>query len=641
MNYRKWMMTILTACTVSITFPFFAHASANEYNNVMIVYKNDDGKEQVMKQASKIEHTYDNLKTIEGTFTQDSLNTLKSLPDIKVVEKHPEVVQAFDTTSPQLSSFTPNWDMNAINTQDAWSAGLTGKNVKVAVVDTGVANNPSLQNVKRYSFVDDDPSTRIDESSPYDTDGHGTFVAGIIAAGYTYYTRYDHIIGVAPNASLYSLKVFEQDGASMESLLKALEWSIDNHIDIVNMSLGTPEDDAVLKNAVQKAYNAGITLVAAAGNDGVGNEVEYPARYDEVIAVSSVDENNKISYFSNTGSKVEFAAPGEGIDSLGLGNTIANDSGTSFSAPHVTGFLALLKQKYPDYTNEQLRKVLRNYTIDLGEKGKDPYYGYGLIHYDQSTPEEVQSLVVNNISKTSATVAFTPEENAIVPAVKYQIYVNDQLVASTTDTTYQLDNLQAGTTYKVTVKTVGSSNVESQGKDITFTTAASSTEQQFVDNNMENITSWINRLVDGETLLFETQFEPLYSVIGALTASQQDTLTNYINKIQLVMISATKPSSYVKATNLNSMKTKKTTTITFHTAVKPSTLKSNNVYVYSMGKKVTGFSLTKSTNGKTIKLSTKRNLAQGNYVIFINNKGVKTVDGKAVSKPVAIEFLVK
>ncbi|WP_170061399.1 S8 family serine peptidase [Rummeliibacillus pycnus] len=640
MNYKKWMTTLGTTFIASIAFPFFAHATSNQYDDVMIVYKNNDGKEQIMQHAVKIEHTYENLKTIEGTFTSDSISALKSFPDIKVVEKNPKFIEPLDTTSSQLATITPDWNLQSINVQNAWSSGLTGENVKVAVIDTGVAINNALPNVKRYSFVDDDPRTWIDESTPYDTDGHGTFVSGIIAAGITSYNG-NHLAGIAPNVSLFSLKVFTKDGATMESLLKALEWSIEHHIDIVNMSLGTPVDDPILKNAVEKAYNAGLTLVAAAGNDGVGKDVEYPAKYDQVIAVSSVDQNNQISYFSNTGSKVEFSAPGSDVYSLGLQNNIAQESGTSFSAPHVTGFLALLKQQYPNYSNDQLRKILRNYTIDLGSIGKDPYYGYGLVNYEQKTPDDVQNLVVKDITKSSAIISYTPTENPVVPTQKYYIYVNNQLVATTTNLQYTLTNLKGGTSYKVLVEAVSADNVTTQGKEISFETIKPTEEEQYVENHQSVIRSWLGLLANKKKIAFNTQFASLYSIYPGLTGSQKAMISKYNKKINLVAISATSRSSYIKATNLTSMKTKKSTTITFATAIKPATLTTNNVYVLSAGKRITGFTLKKDSKGKTIKLSTSKNLAKGNYVIFIDNKGVKTSKGKATSKPFAIKFTVK
>jgi len=639
MKYKKWMITLSTTFIASIAFPFLVHATNN--NNVMIVYKNNDGKEQIMQHAVNIEHTFENLKTIEGTFTSESLAALKNLPDIKVIEKNPKVIEPMDTTSSQLSTIMPDWNLKSINVQKAWTSGLTGTNVKVAVIDTGVAKNNALPNVQRYSFVDDDPRTLINERTPYDTDGHGTFVSGIIAAGITSNKGYENLAGIAPNVSLFSLKVFSKEGASMESLLKALEWSIAHHIDIVNMSLGTPVDDPILKNAVEKAYNAGLTLVASAGNDGVGKDVEYPAKYAQVIAVSSVDQNNRISYFSNTGSKVEFTAPGSNIYSLGLQNNIVQDSGTSFSAPHVTGFLALLKQQYPNYSNEQLRKILRNYTIDLGSKGKDPYFGYGLVNYVQKTPDDVQNLFVKNITKSSAIISYTPTENAVVPTQKYYVYVNDQLVATTTNLQYTLTNLKGGTSYKVLVEAVSADNVTTQGKKINFVTIKPTEEEQYVENHKTVINSWLGLLTRGKVLAFKTQFAPLYSINAGLTGTQKNMISKYNKKINLVDISRTSRSSYIKATSLTNMKAKKSTTITFATAIRPSTLTPNNVYVLSAGKRISGFTLKKDSRGKTIKLSTIKNLAKGNYVIFIDNKGVKTAKGKAVSKPIAIEFTVK
>ncbi len=317
------------------------------------------------------------------------------------------------------------------------------------------------------------------------------------------------------------------------------------------------------------------------------------------------------------------------------------ESGTSFSAPHVTGFLALVKQQFPDYTNDQLRQVLRNFTIDLGVQGKDDLYGYGLIRYDQSIPEDVQSVKVDHITNTSAEISYIPKKNAIVPAKKYQIFVNDHLVATTPKLNYQLNNLTEGTTYKVLVKAINTNNNSALGSVISFTTIKPSASGQFKEKNAASITSWINRIHKGNSLAFNSQFAPLYSISNALTVAQQNEVKYYSKKMKLITISATSTSKEVKATNLKSMKTKKSTTITFSTAIKPSTFKSNNLIVMSAGTKISGFTIKKDQKGKTVKLSTKKNLAKGNYVIFIDNKGLKTYKGKAVSKPIAIEFTVK
>ena len=641
MSTKKWIVAYLTMCIIFVISPLFSQAKDEQYQNVMVVYNDDDGKKQVLKQATKTEHTYENLHTIEGTFSKEAINSLKKTSGIKVVEKNPVTLQIENTSSSILTTITPNWNINAVNAQKAWASGLTGQNVKVAVIDTGVAINSSLPNVKRYSFVDDNPTTRIDESSPYDIDGHGTFVSGIIAASLTSSQLYGNIVGIAPDATIYSLKVFEKDGASMESILKALEWSIENKIDIVNMSLGTPDDDPILKNAIQAAYNAGLTIVAAAGNDGIGKNVEYPARYDDVIAVSSVDRSNQISYFSNTGSKVEFTAPGSDIYSLGINGKYEKGSGTSFAAPHVTGILALLTQQYPDYNNEKLRKVLRNYTIDLGSKGKDPYYGYGLVNYNLTTPDDVQKLEVHNITENSAMISFAPKEKSIIPSEKYNIYINNKRIATTTGHDYTFTNLKEGTTYKVLVESVSANNIASAGKDIAFTTIKPTVEEQYIKKYRNTITSWISRVEKGQSLTFQTQFSYLYSIREGLSKSQKKLLSNYNKKIKLVIISSTSTSSYVKASNLKSLKSKKTTTITFGTALKTKTLTTSKVSIIHAGKKITGFKLKKDTKGKTIKLSTTKTLAKGNYVIFINNKGVKTSKGKQLSRPIAIEYVLK
>ena len=175
--------------------------------------------------------------------------------------------------------------------------------------------------------------------------------------------------------------------------LEGLDWAIQNDMDIVNMSLNTEKDSPLFRNLVDKAYKEGILLVGASGNKGNSSRVGYPARYSPVIGVSSVNKHSSLSSFASVGHGVDYTAPGESIISTGLDHKYSIDSGTSFSAPHVSGMLALLKEKYPLLSNIELEAKLQEYVLDLSPAGRDDYFGHGLIQYDASIdPAQTDSL---------------------------------------------------------------------------------------------------------------------------------------------------------------------------------------------------------------------------------------------------------
>jgi subtilisin family serine protease len=150
---------------------------------------------------------------------------------------------------------------------------------------------------------------------------------------------------------------------------------------VISMSLGSTSDSTTLHDVITLAYSRGIVLVAAAGNSGPGeNTVEYPAKYDQVIAVGATDANNEIASWSSRGSELELAAPGVSIYSTYKGGTYATLSGTSMACPHVTGTVALILQKNPGLTPNEVRGILRGSAVDPGSEGWDSTYGYGLVN---------------------------------------------------------------------------------------------------------------------------------------------------------------------------------------------------------------------------------------------------------------------
>ncbi|WP_339063965.1 S8 family peptidase [Tepidibacillus marianensis] len=209
----------------------------------------------------------------------------------------------------------------------------------------------------------------------FDDNGHGTHVAGTIAA----LDNEIGVIGVAPQAELYAIKALDQYGSGNYSdIISGIEWAIDQHMDIVNMSLGGTTSSKALKAAVDKAYNSGILLIASAGNNGFSKKgsITYPAAYDSVIAVGAVDQQDIRASFSSVGRQLELMAPGVGIESTFPNNSYSTMNGTSMASPHVVGAAALMWESQPTLTNVQLRQLLDENAVPLGNSFE---YGNGLI----------------------------------------------------------------------------------------------------------------------------------------------------------------------------------------------------------------------------------------------------------------------
>lgn len=236
-----------------------------------------------------------------------------------------------------------------------------GRGVKVAVMDSGVDVSEDVNVVERVNLVDDEKYI-----APFyeDITGHGTSIAGIIS-------------DINPKAELYSVRVLDSSNtAKLDRVIEGIYWCIDHNIDIINMSFGTKQRSTALEKAVNAAYDAGILLVSAAGNGGNEENVEYPAAYEKVIAVGSVDKNAVLTDESATGEEVELVAPGSQILTDGAfgGSLVAG--GTSLSVAHVTGAASAIWQKDLSKTNGFVRGLLSDSAKRLGNS---KYYGSGLV----------------------------------------------------------------------------------------------------------------------------------------------------------------------------------------------------------------------------------------------------------------------
>jgi subtilisin family serine protease len=266
------------------------------------------------------------------------------------------------------------WGWLRIHCDQAYGTGWRGSGVVVAVLDTGVdTEHPDLRNnlVEGYNF--DDKNTDVT-----DLHGHGTMVAGIIAA---VANNSLGIVGVASDVKVMPLKVLTSEGGSWIDLDLAILYAVNHGAKIITMNLGGKYAllGTATETAIKYAYQHGCVMIAAAGNDN-SSEPFYPAAYDEVVAVSAIDQNYTKAPFSNYSNYIDLCAPEANILSTTLNGTYAYRSGTSFSAPFVAGVAALLLCKNPNLTPQQVAETLYNQAEDLGSNSWDPYYGWGLVN---------------------------------------------------------------------------------------------------------------------------------------------------------------------------------------------------------------------------------------------------------------------
>lgn len=267
--------------------------------------------------------------------------------------------QAIKADSIDISSDTSTITEPAINTE-------SGKKVKIALIDSGIDYTSDIDVKERKNFVPghDDVSIIYE-----DTCGHGTSVAGVIAAK----ANDEGVTGINPNVELYSAKVLDGKlSAPVSRVVDAIYWAIEKKVNIINISFGTTSNSEALRTAIKEAYDAGILIVAAAGN---GKTIEYPAAYEEVIAVGATDTAGERSEGA-IGADMELVAPGEQILSTGDFGGLSVSSGTSMAAPHVVGVASVLWEKDLTCSSDFIRQLLAASANLYGDVNE---YGYGLV----------------------------------------------------------------------------------------------------------------------------------------------------------------------------------------------------------------------------------------------------------------------
>jgi subtilisin family serine protease len=300
---------------------------------------------------------------------------------------------------PNDERYDQQWAPPKIGVDVTWNTLTTGGPIVVAVLDTGAsATHPELKARLEpgRGFVNDDPSTA-------DDNGHGTFTAGLIAATGN---NSIGIAGVSWGALVMPIKILDKDGlGTVANFAQGILYAVEEGAQIINVSAGIPVPSQSMEAAVSYAIGKGAIVVAASGNkaDGVAN---YPAAYANVIAVSASTRDDKIAEFSSYGSYVWIAAPGKDIFGTYYreGDTYAQLSGTSASAPFVSGTIALMLSQRGNLTPKAVREILKATAVDIEEGGFDQRAGYGRLDAFHSV------ILASTFNPTLTDVSVTPTE---------------------------------------------------------------------------------------------------------------------------------------------------------------------------------------------------------------------------------------
>lgn len=280
------------------------------------------------------------------------------------------------TTSTEDQYLSQQYGLEITNTIDAWTYTTGTSSVIIAIIDTGIDTSHPEFSGRISPYSKNIITNEIGLSAIEDDYGHGTMVAGIIAA------NKDNTIGIAgitQNTSLLVIKANEANEASFKDsdIIEAIYYAIEQGADVINLSLGGTYPNPQTEVAINTATENGIVVVGASGNDGT-DELMYPASFEECISVGALDEAKVIATYSSFNDAVDLSAPGSDIITTSIDGYVMG-SGTSFAAPHVSGIVALYMSLFPNATVNEIKEKLYATALDLGEAFLDPYYGYGLI----------------------------------------------------------------------------------------------------------------------------------------------------------------------------------------------------------------------------------------------------------------------
>lgn len=397
------------------------YESLEEEKDYIIVTKNESSFNRINNKYKNIRtETQDTRKTLESNNVMVSeiklreANKLVKDSNVIAVEEDYKVKASGNIgvdTVEQISKTAEEWNRTMVNAKYGDNINVADK-IKVAILDSGIEYIDRLNVVKRKSFI---PGEVAGNDLFEDISGHGTSVAGVLAAkgidGST-------LNGINSNVDIYSAKILDEENkAPISRVIAGIYWAIDNNVNIISISFGTKEYSKALELAVKEAIDKGILVVAAAGNDNT-TVVEYPAAFNEVLAVGGIDSNGNISSQSSKGKEIDVYAPGEKVVSLGSFDGEVIVSGTSIAVPHVVGVASVLWQKDKTKSAEFIKNLIidsankSNENIDKGivdlKYALDIYDTYSIQKIDGNSIENENNINGNTINNNSYIVNQRP-----------------------------------------------------------------------------------------------------------------------------------------------------------------------------------------------------------------------------------------
>lgn len=415
-----FLLSLLVIAFIIPSSTILAQAESSDEEMVDIIVRYND----TVPDEDTLDPSYKNVLTLSSlpiqtmSVPRSAVKKISSQKNVNQVSFDQEVTTS--ETSRTLSE--TDWNNNLVGSLDALDDNLTGNGVKVAIIDTGFYAHKDIKYAGGYSVFDEYPEYEPDPWTN-DHDGHGTHVAGILAA-----SKQSPARGIAPEVSLFGIKIYhksEQD-TTTGRLMKGIDWAIENDMDIINISSGFKTDNQSVSLTIDKAVKAGIMVIAANGNSETAKTPEFPAAYENVIGVSNINNEKKLAYDSIPAGLTGFSAPGRGIYGLSISGGYENRSGTSQATPHVSGVAALLMEKYPDASTSTIKDLMQRDALDLDEPGQDSQYGYGLVRYvpednsqgsddsqtGNSGDESEDPSETDNDSEEEKPASNTPDDNA-------------------------------------------------------------------------------------------------------------------------------------------------------------------------------------------------------------------------------------
>ena len=445
--------------------------------SVFIHYKHHPNEQDIqalqnMKLQISYITRYINVICVRNVSAQ-FIYTLANLPNVVRIELQPHIYPRLDVSVKAVKA--RNSELYSPNT--AWELGYTGKDIVVAVLDTGVDDEHEFLRGKFVAGFD--CSGLINrEINPDDTDGHGTHVASIIMSTGGATGLYK---GVAPDAKLVDVKVLSERGINFgDQLIRGIEWVIANKdvykIKIINLSVASdiedPDGTSAISQVANQAVENGIIVIAAAGNEGPNSQTLLaPSVADNVICVTALDDMNTvnrnddvIAYYSSRGprrdgaKKPDVCAPGSniiGAKAAGTGqatNEIVIMSGTSMAAPHVTGLAALILEANPNLSPFQVKEIILETAEDKGVEGWDPDYGWGEIDAYKAVSAALSLIQVNQPPKIVSVISNTIKVHRVVESFTLEATVIDDRTPSENLTATMFVNDSLGNIIKIQMK---------------------------------------------------------------------------------------------------------------------------------------------------------------------------------------------